>query len=123
MKRVIKAAVAVATFGLAAAISAPAQAQSYDIFPAQDGPGGTFGPIGELTGGILDVYDVTLLSGGQGMQAGPLFRRELMSGRGAVAAPADDPALAAPMADVPADVPAVEGAMVEESVVEAPVAD
>lgn len=64
MNRVIKAAVAVATFGLAAALSAPAMAQDAQAVKAGD-------PISDLLGGLLGgggspLDSVTGLLGGAG---------------------------------------------------------
>ncbi|MFI6325769.1 hypothetical protein ACIBG8_50210 [Nonomuraea sp. NPDC050556] len=85
MNRVIKAAVAVATFGLAAALSAPAMAQ--DARPAGDDPissllGGLLGGMGGgspldsvtglLGGGGSPLDSVTGLLGGVGGGANPL---------------------------------------------------
>ncbi|ACZ91571.1 hypothetical protein [Streptosporangium roseum] len=70
MKRFIKAAVAVAAFGLAAAICAPAQARSYDIPAGQDGTDGLSHVLGGLTFGLLDEGNVQL--GNMGDQ-GPVF--------------------------------------------------
>ncbi|WP_031169839.1 hypothetical protein [Streptosporangium roseum] len=70
MKRFIKAAVAVAAFGLAAAICAPAQAQPRDILDGQDGTDGLSHVLGGLTFGLLDEGNVQL--GTMGDQ-GPAF--------------------------------------------------
>ncbi|MEV4182337.1 hypothetical protein AB0J28_12950 [Streptosporangium canum] len=70
MKRFIKAAVAVTAFGLAAAICAPAQAQSRDILDGQDGTDGLSHVLGGLTFGLLDEGNVQL--GTMGDQ-GPAF--------------------------------------------------
>ncbi|MEV0424198.1 hypothetical protein [Streptosporangium canum] len=70
MKRCIKAAVAVAAFGLAAAVCAPAQAQSRDILDGQDGTDGLSHVLGGLTFGLLDEGNVQL--GTMGDQ-GPAF--------------------------------------------------
>ncbi|MER5325467.1 hypothetical protein [Streptosporangium roseum] len=70
MKRFIKAAVAVAAFGLAAAICAPAQARSHDIPGGQDGTDGLSHVLGGLTFGLLDEGNVQL--GTMGDQ-GPVF--------------------------------------------------
>ncbi|MET8340046.1 hypothetical protein ABZV14_41505 [Streptosporangium canum] len=70
MKRFIKAAVAVAAFGLAAAICAPVQAQSRDILDGQDGTDGLSHVLGGLTFGLLDEGNVQL--GTMGDQ-GPAF--------------------------------------------------
>ncbi|MFD8528261.1 hypothetical protein ACFV0L_12700 [Streptosporangium canum] len=70
MERFIKAAVAVAAFGLAAAVCAPAQAQSRDILDGQDGTDGLSHVLGGLTFGLLDEGNVQL--GTMGDQ-GPAF--------------------------------------------------
>ncbi|OUC91453.1 hypothetical protein [Streptosporangium minutum] len=70
MKRFIKAAAAVAAFGLAAAICAPAQARSRDILDGQDGTDGLSHVLGGLTFGLLDEGNVQL--GTMGDQ-GPAF--------------------------------------------------
>ncbi|MGV9778793.1 hypothetical protein [Streptosporangium sp. NPDC003464] len=66
MKRVIKAAVAVAAFGLAAAVCAPAQAQARDVFDGRDAAEDVSMAVEGLTGGLLDGRNMlSALSYGQ----------------------------------------------------------
>ncbi|WP_371782435.1 hypothetical protein [Streptosporangium subroseum] len=65
MKRVIKTAVAVAAFGLAAGICAPAQAQTYDASDLINGLGGS-SPMAGLGTGIIDLgMNQSSFAGGQ----------------------------------------------------------
>ncbi|WP_089213438.1 hypothetical protein [Streptosporangium subroseum] len=65
MKRVIKTAVAVAAFGLAAGICAPAQAQTYDASDIINGLGGS-SPMAGVGTGIIDLgMNQSSFAGGQ----------------------------------------------------------
>ena len=65
MKRVIKTAVAVAAFGLAAGICAPAQAQTYDASDLINGLGGS-SPMAGIGTGIIDLgMNQSSFAGGQ----------------------------------------------------------
>ncbi|WP_433246708.1 hypothetical protein ACQPYK_45700 [Streptosporangium sp. CA-135522] len=82
MKRVIKAVVAVAAFGLAAAICAPAQARSRDILDGPGGAGEVSMAVGGLTGGLVDGRDVLVaLTDDQGLLVALRGDRDRLSGR------------------------------------------